>query len=406
MRVLVVTQYFWPENFRITEVVQALQDEGCEVLVLTGQPNYPEGAVFEGYSWWSIGVEQHDAMTILRVPLAPRGRGSPLRLICNYVSFVLFAALFGPWLLRGRRIDTVLIFAVSPILQVIPAIWLGRLKKASLVTWVQDLWPESLRDTGFVRNEKLLGAVSHMVRWIYRKSDLLLVQSQAFIEPVGKMAGNTPVRYHPNPGDFAFANIATEGECPVVFEPGFNVVFAGNLGTVQALETIIGAAELLRDEKDITLLLVGSGSRSEWLKQETSRLRLANLRLPGRFPLAAMPSIMARASALLVSLVRSPTMARTVPSKVQAYLAAGKPIVGSLDGEGARVILDAGAGVVCSAEDSSALAEAIRNLRNEPPDVLERMGKSARSYYECNFEPRSLARNLLGTLRATRKGVQ
>ena len=131
MRVLVVSQYYWPETFRITEVVQALRDEGCEVLVLTGQPNYPEGVPFKGYSWWSMRTEQHDGVTIFRVPLFPRGQGSALRLVLNYLSFVCFATVFGPWMLRGRSIDSILVFAPSPIIQAIPAIWLAKLKKAS-----------------------------------------------------------------------------------------------------------------------------------------------------------------------------------------------------------------------------------------------------------------------------------
>ncbi|WP_291993471.1 glycosyltransferase family 4 protein [Candidatus Accumulibacter sp. ACC003] len=403
MRVLVVSQYYWPENFRITEVVQALREEGCEVLVLTGQPNYPEGVSFAGYSWWSCATEPHDDVTIFRVPLVPRGRASALRLLANYASFVFSAIVCGSWLLRGRSIDAIFVFAVSPITQAIPAIWLARLKKASVITWVQDLWPESLSAVGFVRNQKILDAVSCLVRWIYRKNDLLLVQSEAFIEPVQAMAGKTPVRYHPNAGDFAFSCATAEEECPLVFEPGFNIVFAGNLGTVQALDTILEAAELLREDREIRLVLVGSGSRGEWLGAEIKRRKLANVVLPGRFALSSMPSIMSSASALLVSLVRSPIMSKTVPSKVQAYLAAGRPIIAALDGEGARVILEAAAGVACPAEDPQALAAAIRSLQTSGPEALERMGANARAYYESNFEPRVLARRLKDFLVSTRK---
>jgi len=406
MRILVVSQYYWPETFRITEVVQALRDEGCDVLVLTGQPNYPEGVPFKGYSWWSMGAEQHDGVTIFRVPLFPRGKGSTLRLFLNYLSFVCFSAVFGWLLLRGRSIDSILVFAPSPILQAIPAIWLAKLKNASLVTWVQDLWPQSLSATGFVRSQRLLAAVSSLVRWIYQKNDLLLVQSQAFIDPVRKMAGSTPVCYHPNPGDFAFSGPGRREHCPVNFGAGFNVVFAGNLGTVQALETILDAAELVRKDAGIKLYLIGSGSRSEWLRSEISRRNLANVQLPGRFPLTAMPSIMSHASALLVSLVQSPIMSQTVPSKVQAYLAAGRPIIASLDGEGARVILEAGAGVASPAEDARELADAILLLRGLPTEELERMGENGRAYYEANFEPRLLALKLKQDLLGIQKETQ
>ena len=242
-----------------------------------------------------------------------------------------------------------------------------------------------------------------MVRWIYRKNDLLLVQSQAFVDPVLKMAGWTPVRYHPNPGDFAFSEPGQTEDCPVNFGAGFNVVFTGNLGTVQAVESILYAAEILREEAGITLYLIGSGSRGDWLRSEISRRNLTNVQLPGRFPLSSMPSIMSRASALLVSLVRSPIMSQTVPSKIQAYLAAGRPIIASLDGEGARVILEAGAGVASPAEDARGLADAILLLRGLPTDELERMGRNARAYYEANFEPRLLALKLKQSLLSLNK---
>lgn len=405
MRVLVVSQYYWPETFRITEVVQALRDEGCEVLVLTGQPNYPSGVTFKGYSWWSMGTERHDGVTVLRVPLFPRGNGRAIRLMLNYVSFIFSAAIFGSWLLRGRSIDSILVFAPSPILQVIPAVWLAKLKGALLVTWIQDLWPESLSATGFIRNSKLLAIVASMVKWIYRNNDLLLVQSRAFMDPVRKLAGNTPIGYHPNPGDFAFSQSENTAVCPIRFEPGFNVVFTGNLGTVQALETILDAAEIIQDEERISFYLIGSGSRCEWLKSEITKRNLTNVKLLGRFPLAAMPSIMSNASVLLVSLVRNPVMSQTVPSKVQSYLAAGKPVIASLDGEGARIILEAGAGVAVPAEDATALAAAVRFLNCSSKNDLERMGANARGYYEANFEPRLLASRLKQYLLGVRKAA-
>lgn len=394
MKILIVSQYFWPETFRITEVVQSLRDVGCDVTVLTGQPNYPDGVVLPGYSAASLRTQIHDGLTIHRVPLVPRGDGSALRLALNYLSFVVSAAVFGPWLLRGQRVDAILVYAPSPILQVIPAVWLAWLKHAKLVTWVQDIWPESLSATGFIRDRKILDGVSAVVRWIYRKNDLLLVQSQAFVEPVERMAGRTPVAYHPNPGELAFSKRNSDRPSPLQFEPGFNVVFAGNLGTVQALDTVLATAQFLRDEPDVRFVLVGSGSRSEWLQQETRRLGLDNVKMLGRFPPSDMPGILAQASAVLVSLARDPIMSRTVPSKVQAYLAAGRPIIASLDGEGSRVVLEAGAGVACPAQDAQALADAVRQLRDASPEERERMAKCGRFYYQQHFEPKLLARRL------------
>lgn len=396
MRVLVLSQYYWPESFRINEVVESLRRVGCQITVLTGQPNYPQGEVFDGYRASSFGIQQHEAgYTIYRVPLAPRGRGGALGLAANYLSFIFSASLFGPWLLRKQRFDVIFVFGMSPILQAIPAVVLKWIKHAKLVTWVQDLWPQSLEATGFVRNRSVLAMVAVVVRWIYRRNDLLLVQSQAFIPPVQAMAGKTPVLYHPNPGELAFGQTQPPGPPAFVFEPGFNVVFAGNLGTVQALGTVLDAAELLLPHPDVRMVLVGSGSRSEWLQKEVTRRQLDNVQLVGRFAPEVMPGILTQASALLVSLVRSPIMSQTVPSKMQAYLAAGKPIIASLDGEGVRVLEASGAGVGCPSENAAALAEAVLRLRAIPQAELQRMGELGQIYYKQYFDPAVLADKLL-----------
>lgn len=396
MRVLVLSQYYWPESFRINEVVESLRCVGCHITVLTGQPNYPQGEVFDGYHAGGFGAQPHDlGYSIYRVPLVPRGQGGAIGLLVNYLSFVLSASVLGPWLLRKQHFDVVFVYAPSPIIQAIPAAWLAFIKDAKLVTWVQDLWPESLEATGFVRNRRVLALVAMLVRWIYRRCDLLLVQSQAFIAPVQAMAGKTPVQYHPNPGELAFGQAGLLGPPALVLAPGFNVVFAGNLGTVQALGTVLDAAELLLPHADVRIVLVGSGSRSEWLKQEVVRRQLGNVQLAGRFATEAMPGILAQASVLLVSLVRSSIMSQTVPSKVQAYLAAGKPIIASLDGEGARVVDESGAGLACPAEDAAALAQAVLRLRAMPPDELQRMGEVGQIYYKQHFDPAVLATKLM-----------
>lgn len=396
MRVLVLSQYFWPESFRINEVVDSLRGQGCEVTVLTGQPNYPQGKVFEGYRAGGCSVQRHDSgYTIYRVPLIPRGRARAVGLVANYLSFVMSACVLAPWLLRKQHFDLVFVYAPSPIIQAVPAVWLAFFKRAKLVTWVQDLWPQSLEVTGFVRNPRLLGMVAVLVRWIYRRCDSLLVSSPAFLATVKAMAGKTPVHYHPNPGELAFDQTALQSPPALVLAPGFNVVFAGNLGTVQSLDMVLDAAELLQPHADVRIVLVGSGSRSDWLQQEIIRRRLRNVQLPGRFVPEAMPAILAQASALLVSLVRSPIMSQTVPSKIQAYLAAGKPVIASLDGEGARVIEASGAGVACPAEDACGLAQAVLRLKASSDSELQRMGRSGRNYYKEHFDPAVLAEKLL-----------
>jgi len=397
MRVLLVSQHFWPESFRINDVASALQQAGCEVAVLTGQPNYPGGVVFEGYRAMGTGGELHKGLEIHRVPLVPRARGNALRLVVNYLSFIATAATLGAWQLRHRRFDIVFVYATSPVLQVIAALWLARLKRCAVVTWVQDLWPDSLEATGYLRNRRALAIVARLVRWIYARCDLLLVQSQAFVAPVRALAGKTPVRYHPNSGDAASDEPASQAasEAALRLDEGFNVVFSGNLGTAQGLETVLDAAELLLDLPDARFVLVGSGQRGAWLAEEIHRRRLENVQLTGRFPPECMPGILAQASALLVSLANSPAMRLTVPSKVQSYLAAGRPIIAALDGEGARIVLEAGAGLACPAADAPALATAVRRLHALAPATRAAMGTAGRACFEQHFALRPLTQTLV-----------
>jgi glycosyltransferase involved in cell wall biosynthesis len=405
MRVLILSQYFWPESFRINEVAQSLREAGCEVTVLTGQPNYPDGAVYQGYRAFGMGLEDFAGCEVYRIPLAPRGRASATRLVANYLSFVTGASLLGPWILRRRRFDVIFVYAISPILQALPGIVLRRTTGAALVTWVQDIWPQSLEVTGFVRSPRLLRIVAAVVRWIYRRCDLLLVQSRGFVPMVQAMCATTPVEYHPNPGELAFHE-QHQGQPALQLHSGFNVVFAGNLGTAQALDTVLAAAAMLKEDARVRFVLIGSGSRSDWLAEEVQRRGLPNVQLPGRFSPQQMPGILAQASVLLVTLARSPIMSQTIPSKIQAYLAAGKPILAALDGEGASVVTEARAGLACPAEDAAALVAAVRQLQALPQSDLDRLGQSGRAYYERHFEPAALARRLIErfTLLANTRG--
>jgi glycosyltransferase involved in cell wall biosynthesis len=397
VKVLLVSQHFWPETFRINEVAQSLVEAGAEITVLTGKPNYPEGRIFAGYRVRGTQKDQFADIPVYRVPLIPRRRGSAVDLVLNYLSFVAAASLFGPWLLRGQKFDVVFVYGTSPILQAIPAILMKAMKRCRLVVWVQDLWPESLSATGFVRNRAVLGLVSRCVRWIYRKSDLLLVPSAAFTTYVSRLADPGKIAYHPNPGEKSLDMPAgTTTPCPISsLDSGFGIVFAGNIGTAQSVDSILDAAEKVSDLPDVRFILVGSGSRSEWAGDEIKRRGLSNVELAGRFPSEAMPAILGAASALLVSLADEEIFRLTVPAKVQAYLAAGKPVIAALDGEGARVIERAGAGLVAGAGDATALADAVRRLRGMSADERVAMGRNGRRYYEENFAPVPLARALL-----------
>jgi glycosyltransferase involved in cell wall biosynthesis len=196
---LIVSQYFWPEIFGINAVVRALRERNIETTVLTGKPNYPDGQVFPGYSVSGTQREVHDGVEILRLPLLQRGKRSSLRLVLNYLSFIVSGLAFGPWLLRHRHVDTILVYAPSPLLQALPAIWLSWLKGVPVALWVQDLWPESLSATGFVKNRAVLKVVERVVRFIYRHCDLILIPSEAFRSPIERLVDDPrKIRYYPN----------------------------------------------------------------------------------------------------------------------------------------------------------------------------------------------------------------
>ena len=400
MRVLILSQYFWPETFPINTLVEHLEAAGAQVTVLTGHPNYPDGAVFPGYRAASVRRESYGHQAdVFRVPIISRGRASAVRLAGNYLSFVLSASILGPWMLRGRRMDVIFVYAPSPIVQSIPGMVLSRLKGAKLVTWVQDLWPQSLESTGFVTNKSLLTFAECIVGWIYRSNDLLLGQSTAFVSAIRRLAGSTPVEYFPNPGQASFT--FADGNHPprLALPAGFNVVFAGNLGTVQALETVLEAATILRAEPDVRFVLVGSGSRAGWVAEEVERRSLRNVVVAGRFEPEAMPGILCQATAVLVSLNKSQMLSQTIPSKLQTYLACGKPILASLDGEGADLVTTAGAGFASPAEDANALAENVLRLKRLSPNERLRMGAAGRRFYDRHFQPHVLAEQLLARFR-------
>lgn len=404
MRILVLSQYFWPESFIINDIARVLDEQGHEVVIATGKPNYPDGRVFEGYRAWGCQRERYlGKVEVLRVPLWPRGGGGAKSLIFNYLSFVLAGLLFLPWMLRKREFDAILVFAPSPITQAIPAIPLKWLKKAKLALWIQDLWPESLSATGFIKNPYLLKAVGWLVSSIYRCCDTLLVQSRAFIEPVSRYAEREKIRYYPNSMDAKSAAtvVALPEELTELLKTYFCVVFAGNLGTAQALETLVQAAVHLRDDPQIRLVLVGSGSRLAWLKAQKQAHSLDNLVLPGRFPMEVMPQIFERSSALLVSLNDEEVFAQTIPSKIQAYLAAGRPIIVCMNGEGARVVDDARAGLTSPAEQVLPLVANIRCMKALSGDERAAMGKSGRAYFEENFEMRAQVVSLTKFLEPT-----
>jgi colanic acid biosynthesis glycosyl transferase WcaI len=392
VKILIVSQYFWPENFRINDLAKELLERGHEVTVLTGWPNYPEGKIYEDFWQHPQKYEKYENVKIIRVPLIPRGQGA-IRLAVNYFCFVLSASIFGSINLIGNKFDIIFVYEPSPITVGLPAIFLKFLKKTPIVFWVLDLWPESLSAVGVVKSKKILNAVGTVVRFIYKNCDLILAQSKSFISGIEKYCQyREKIQYFPSWSEELFySNSITPAPEVEIKKNVFNILFAGNIGDAQDFPTILKAAELLRERDDIRWIIVGDGRMGNWVGQQIEKRNLqASVVMTGRFPLERMPSFFAHADALLVSLKADDIFAMTIPGKVQTYLSSGLPIVGALDGEGANILRESGAGYACKAGAADELSMAVSKMASLTKEQRLEMGKAGKLYYETEFEKKLL----------------
>lgn len=401
LRICVVTHYFWPENFRINDLVQALARRGHSVQVLTGLPNYPSGRVAAGYLTVKPKWSEVLGASVLRVPVVPRGKGTNPRLAANFLSFPASATVLGVGAIR-KPIDVVLAYQPSPVTVAIPALALGKRLDAPVLMWIQDIWPDTLRATGVLSDGLLLRLAGRLISRIHRAMDCLLVQSPAF-QQVLERQGVAPAKitYLPNWAEDHFKPIAVPTTAPERRElpEGSVVMFAGNIGVAQGLDVLLGAAERLRDVRDLHWVVLGDGRQASWLRHEISQRRLGNVHFLGPRSPESMPVWFSLADALLVTLKPDPIYALTIPSKVQAYLASGRPILASLDGVGAQEVEAAGAGLTSPAGDADALAAITLRLYHLRQGERAAMGERARAYYGRNFDRQLLIERLEDVLR-------
>lgn len=402
MRVLIVSQYFWPENFRINDLAVYLAAKGHQVTVLTGLPNYPDGEVFKSYQSQPKAFDFLGEVEVVRVPLVPRGSGS-WGLVLNYLSFALTATVLGPWKLRGRNYDTVFVNQLSPVTVGLPGALLAWIKSAQMIMWVQDLWPDTLQAIGVVRSQRVLGWLKGLVSFIYSHCDLILAQSQSFIPAIRKLAPPTvAIQYLPSWAEDVFQNQGLSPELSIPeCEGAFDVMFAGNIGEAQDFPCILAAAEKLRQYPNIRWLIVGDGRMRQWLEKEIQVRGLTrHVFILGRFPVERMPDFYQRAHALLVTLQDKPIFNMTIPGKLQSYLAVGKPIVGAINGEGAALIRNAGAGYVCAAGDYHALASVVLALSRLSQTERDVMGNNGRRVSDLEFNRSVVLGKVEGFLKA------
>lgn len=388
MHILVVTQYFWPENFQINDLVAGLVEKGHKITVLTGIPNYPGGSYFPGYGILKNIRQDYCGAKVVRVPLVNRGKGKKIQLLFNYLSFVFFASILGPFIIKGKY-DLIFVYEPSPITVALPAILLKKIKSTKLCIWVQDLWPESLFATGAVKSPILLKFVKKLVSFIYRECNFIFVQSKAFIPSIQSFGVESRrIYYLPNSAEGFYCPVLVKDDAIERKEipKGFIVMFAGNIGAAQDFKTIVYAAEKLKDYKDIYWVILGDGRMRSLVEKDVEARNLnRNFLFKGRHPPEQMPKYFSLADVLLVTLKKEEIFALTIPAKVQSYLACAKPIIASLAGEGARIIEEAKAGFSSLPENPIALAELVLKMYHMNESERKEMGLNGRKYFDSNF---------------------
>lgn len=378
MRLLIVSQYFWPENFRINDLAAELVQRGHQVTVLTGVPNYPDGNIFPQFQANPHDFLNYKGVDIIRVPMTVRGRGN-FRLLLNYFTFALSGSVFGPLKLRGIKFDAIFTCQLSPVTVGLPAAVMKAIKRVPMVFWVLDLWPDTLQAVGIVRSERIIHLIGWLIKFIYSRCDLILAQSRSFIPQIKKYTGgNKRAEYFPSWAEKIFDHQQNIWAEEVPKNPqSFSVMFAGNIGDAQDFPAILDAAENLRAHTNIRWLIVGDGRNAQWVQDEIRRRRLEGCVLMfGRHPVERMPSFFRHADALLVSLKDEPIFSMTIPGKLQSYLASGSPIVAMLNGEGAALVKNSNSGLICSAGDSAGLAVAVLKLSKMSKEERNAMGKN------------------------------
>ena len=386
MKILVVCQYYYPEPFRVKDLCEEMAKRGHEVTVVTGEPNYPEGQIYKGYENHAHADEIINGVKVHRCPIIPRKTGLVFRLL-NYFSYPHEA---NKYIKKLDEFDIVFVNQLSPVMMAEPGIKYGKKHDISVIMYCLDLWPESLVAGGVSRGSAIY-KVFHMIsKRIYRSVDLILITSRMFRGYLTDQFGieENKIEYLPQYAEGLF-------EKQEFKKPGevCDLVFAGNIGEVQSVETIIKAAEKLKD-KPVHVHIVGGGTDLERL--QGLAINLNNITFYGRRPLVEMPNFYAKADAMLVTLKADPVLSQTLPGKVQSYMAVGKPIIGALDGETAEVIREAGCGFCGKADDADELVKNIELFMN--CDEKELMGLKARAYYDTYFERQKFMDTILGVL--------
>lgn len=386
MRILFLTQWFQPEpDFKGLPFAKALKDKGHEVEVLTGFPNYPGGKVYSGYRVQLYQQEIMDGVEVHRVPLYPSHNKSAICRIVNYLSFAFSAFLMGPWLFRKPDV----IYVYNLVTLGLPAFFLRLLYGSKVIIDVQDLWPESVAGSGMLGNKFILRILNAYCNWVYRKADCLVVLSPGFktyLMSRGVPSGKIKIIYNWCDENGIRNQSPVDKRSDSKTSGKFTILYAGAMGEVQGIETILQCADICKERiPDVQFVLIGDGPDRQRLEQLAGAMNLDNVAfLPPR-PISAMNEIYEMADVLIAHLKDLPLFRITIPSKTQAYLYMGKPLIMAVHGDAATLVEQAGAGVVCEPQNPQAMAAAIQSLRAATVVKRQKIGEAGHDYYMQNL---------------------
>jgi glycosyltransferase involved in cell wall biosynthesis len=386
MRILLVTQYFYPEVFKSNDLAFELVKRGHQVDALVGIPNYPEGKYFNGYGIFKKRHEVVNGVNVYRVFQTPRGRGG-WRLPVNYFSFVISGCLRVLFQFAWKKkYDCIIGHEPSPIFQAYPALLLRKLRKTPFYYWIMDLWPDAMKSGGGVKNEKVLNTVDKMVKNIYKQTDKILITSKKFREPIaakGEFADK--IIYFPNWSDDILL-MDDSYEIPQLPE-GFKIMIAGNMGKAQDLDSVSRVMLGLKDVPEVKWVFVGGGSRKEWMEQFIKENGLENQAFClGQYPFKAMPSFYKQADAMMVTLRGGfPHLEAVVPARLQSYMSAGRPVLAMIGCGGADIINESKCGYSVAPGDADSMIKLIKEQVLVNKASFESFGKNGREYYEKNY---------------------
>lgn len=385
MRILMLTQWFQPEQFfKGLPFAKELANLGHEVEVLTGFPNYPGGKVYDGYKIKFFQRELIEGIPVLRVPLYPSHNTSAIQRIANYLSFAVFAATLGTWLVKPA--DVMYVYH-PPATIGLPALMLHLMRRIPFVYDIQDLWPDTLPATGMLDHKMALWCVEQWCRFIYSQAARIVVLSPGFKEILTKRgvpSDKIEIIYN----WCEDSQIQTSGRNEALSQKlgltdRFNILFAGTMGKAQALDAVLDAASLIAERlPKIQFVFVGGGVELSRLKQKVNDHNLRNILFLPRMPVSEIGAVLNLADVLLVHLKDDPLFSITIPSKTQAYMAAGRPILMGVRGDAQALVEEAGAGLACKPEDAQSIAAAVAQFFTMPRAALDQMGNNGKRFYE------------------------